>query len=108
MTKTPKTGLDALLRPEDSILVLIDHEPYQFANLNSHEPTMIVNNVIALAKTANVFNAAGPAIGHHNIGRLKWRSGPPDGPAAVTGMDVAHFEQGRIHSLYVFLEPADA
>jgi nicotinamidase-related amidase len=52
----PKTGLDALLRPEDSILVLIDHQPYQFANLNSHEPTMIVNNVVGLAKTAKVFN----------------------------------------------------
>jgi hypothetical protein len=26
----PKTGLDALLRFEDSILVLIDHQPYQF------------------------------------------------------------------------------
>src|SRR6266436_1978345 len=51
-----KTGLDALLRPEDSILVLIDHQPYQFANLNSHEPTMIINNVIGLAKTAKVFN----------------------------------------------------
>src|ERR1700692_2191564 len=56
MAKTPKTGLDALLRPQDSILVLIDHQPYQFTNLNSHEPTMIVNNVIALAKTAKVFN----------------------------------------------------
>src|ERR1700690_3672180 len=56
MSKTPKTGLDALLRPEDSILVLIDHQPYQIANLNSHEPTMIINNVIALAKTAKVFN----------------------------------------------------
>ena len=56
MTKSPKTGLDALLRPEDSILVLIDHQPYQFSNLNSHEPTMIVNNVIGLAKTAKVFN----------------------------------------------------
>jgi nicotinamidase-related amidase len=52
----PKTGLDALLRPEDSILVLIDHQPYQFANLNSHEPTSIINNVIGLAKTAKVFN----------------------------------------------------
>lgn len=51
-----KTGLDALLRPEDSVLVLIDHQPYQFANLHSHEPTMIVNNVIGLAKTAQVFN----------------------------------------------------
>ena len=51
-----KTGLDALLRPEDSVLVLIDHQPFQFANLHSHEPTMIVNNVIALAKTAKVFD----------------------------------------------------
>lgn len=50
-----KTGLDALLRPEDSILVLIDHQPFQFANLNSHEPTMIVNNVIGLAKAAKIF-----------------------------------------------------
>lgn len=51
-----KTGLDALLRPEDSFLVLIDHQPYQFANLNSHEPTMVVNNVIGLAKGAKVFD----------------------------------------------------
>jgi nicotinamidase-related amidase len=56
MAKTAKTGLDALLRPEDSILVLIDHQAYQFTNLHSHEPTMIVNNVIAVAKLAKVFN----------------------------------------------------
>lgn len=56
MSKTPKVGLDALLRPADSIVVLIDHQPFQFANLHSHEPTMIVNNVVALAKTAKVFN----------------------------------------------------
>lgn len=51
----PKNGLDALLRPEDSIVVLIDHQPFQFANLNSHEPTLIVNNVVGLAKSAKVF-----------------------------------------------------
>ncbi len=51
----PKAGLDALLRPEDSILVLIDHQPFQFANLHSHEPTMVANNVIGLAKAAKVF-----------------------------------------------------
>lgn len=28
-----KTGLEALLRPEDSIVVLIDHQPFQFTNL---------------------------------------------------------------------------
>jgi len=56
MSKTPKIGLDGLLRPNNSVLVLIDHQPYQFANLHSHEPTMIINNVIALAKLAKVFN----------------------------------------------------
>lgn len=56
MEKKSKTGLGALLRPEDSILVLIDHQPYQFTNLNSHEPTMTINNVVGLAKTAKVFN----------------------------------------------------
>lgn len=56
MSKTPKIGLDGLLRPDNSVLVLIDHQPYQFANLHSHEPTMIINNVIALAKLAKVFS----------------------------------------------------
>lgn len=53
--KVPKTGLDALLRPADSIVVLIDHQPFQFANLHSHEPTMVINNVVALAKAAKVY-----------------------------------------------------
>ncbi|RAI02127.1 hydrolase [Acuticoccus sediminis] len=51
-----KSGLEALLRPEDSIVVLIDHQPFQFANLNSHEPAMIVNNVIGLAKASKAFD----------------------------------------------------
>jgi nicotinamidase-related amidase len=50
------TGLQALLTPEESVLVLIDHQPFQFANLHSHEPTMISNNVIGLAKTAKAFD----------------------------------------------------
>jgi nicotinamidase-related amidase len=50
-----KNGLNALLTPEESVLVLIDYQPFQFANLNSHEPSMIVNNVIGLAKTAKAF-----------------------------------------------------
>ena len=51
------------------------------------------------------FTAIGPAVGHHGIGRLRWQSGPANGPAVLTGTDVAHFEGGRIHSLYVFLDP---
>ncbi|MEV6472163.1 hydrolase [Streptomyces sp. NPDC051657] len=56
MSTQNKAGLDALLTPEESVLVLIDHQPFQFANLNSHEPTMIVNNVVGLAKAAKVYD----------------------------------------------------
>lgn len=53
-----------------------------------------------------VIVAQAPASGHHGIGRMAWRIGPPDGPVAVTGMDIAHFEGDRIHSLTVFLDRA--
>lgn len=53
---TPRNGLDSLLRPQDSVLVLIDHQPYQLANLNSHNPHLVVNNATGLAKAAKVFN----------------------------------------------------
>jgi nicotinamidase-related amidase len=52
---TFRNGLDSLLRPEDSVLVLIDHQPYQLANLNSHDPHMVVNNTTGLAKAAKTF-----------------------------------------------------
>ncbi|MCR5867759.1 MULTISPECIES: hydrolase [Aquincola] len=52
---TFRNGLDSLLRPEDSVLVLIDHQPYQLANLNSHEPQMVINNTAGLAKAARAF-----------------------------------------------------
>ncbi|MDR6951523.1 nicotinamidase-related amidase [Ancylobacter sp. 3268] len=52
---TFRNGLDSLLRPEDSVLVLIDHQPYQLANLNSHEPQMVINNTVGLAKAARAF-----------------------------------------------------
>jgi nicotinamidase-related amidase len=50
-----KVGLDALLTPENCALLLIDHQPFQLANVNSHEPTMVINNVTALAKTAKTY-----------------------------------------------------
>jgi nicotinamidase-related amidase len=50
-----KIGLDALLTPENCVVLLIDHQPSQLANVNSHEPTMVINNVTGLAKTAKAF-----------------------------------------------------
>ncbi|PRY04510.1 nicotinamidase-related amidase [Paraburkholderia sp. BL27I4N3] len=52
---TFRNGLNSLLRPEDSVLVLIDHQPYQLANLNSHDPQAVVNASTALAKSARLF-----------------------------------------------------
>lgn len=52
---TFRNGLASLLRPQDSVLVLIDHQPYQLANLNSHEPQMVINNSAGLAKAAKAF-----------------------------------------------------
>ena len=52
---TFRNGLASLLRPEDSVLVLIDHQPFQLANLNSHDPHTVVNNSAALAKAAKAF-----------------------------------------------------
>jgi nicotinamidase-related amidase len=50
-----KVGLDALLTPENCAVLLIDHQPSQLANVNSHDPTMVINNVTALAKTAKAY-----------------------------------------------------
>jgi nicotinamidase-related amidase len=52
---TTRTGLGALLVPERSVVLLIDHQPFQFSNLHSHDPTLIINNVIGLAKAAKAF-----------------------------------------------------
>ena len=83
------------------------------ATLNEPESAATGHAAIAAAVTALLdslppgfsFSSIAPASGHHGIGRLKWQSGPAGGPAVVTGMDIAHIIDGRIHSLYVFLEP---
>jgi hypothetical protein len=64
-----------------------------------------VDALIASLPPEFVFVPVGIAVGHHALGRLTWRAGPPDGPAAVTGTDVARVEAGRIKSLHVFLDP---
>jgi nicotinamidase-related amidase len=50
-----KVGLEALLTPDNCVVVMIDHQPFQLANVNSHEPTMVINNAIGLAMTARAY-----------------------------------------------------
>jgi nicotinamidase-related amidase len=50
-----KVGLGALLTPDNCVLILIDHQPFQFAGLRSHDTQTIINNVVGLAKSAKIF-----------------------------------------------------
>ncbi|MGU3435657.1 nuclear transport factor 2 family protein [Actinomycetes bacterium M1A6_2h] len=38
-----------------------------------------------------------------DLGRASWALSPPNAPAAVTGMDLAHVRNGKIVSVYTFL-----
>src|ERR1700704_5998633 len=51
-----KTGLGALLTPDNCVLVLIDHQPFQVSAIQNIDPAQMINNTVALAKTAKVFN----------------------------------------------------
>jgi nicotinamidase-related amidase len=55
-TTNPKAGLGALLTPDNCALLLIDHQPFQFATLRSHDTQTIINNVVAVAKSAKLFS----------------------------------------------------
>lgn len=52
---TFRNGVASLLRPEDSVLVLIDRQAYQLASVGSHDPQAVVNNTVALARMAKAF-----------------------------------------------------
>ena len=80
-----------------------------------YEPTAIVTGRDAIVAIAGdllerfgptfIFTPEGPAVGHHDIGTLRWRAGPLGGPIAVTGADVAEIVDGRISRLWVLLNP---
>ena len=63
-----------------------------------------VSQIVNPMPTAFVFTRLKPVIINNNIGRLIWGVGPKGQPPVTTGMDVAVFENGRIKSLYVFLD----
>lgn len=54
-SRSPKSGLGALLTPDNCALILIDHQPFQFCGLRSHDTQTIINNVVGLAKSAKAF-----------------------------------------------------
>ena len=71
------------------------YEPPDAAASGHAAISQAVEALLASLPPNFVFTAIGPAVGHHGLGRLRWQSGPPDGPAAVTGTDVARIEGGE-------------
>jgi nicotinamidase-related amidase len=51
----PKIGLDTMITPDNCALILIDHQPFQVAGVKNIDVSLMVNNVVALAKTAKAF-----------------------------------------------------
>jgi len=94
------TAIQALYA-EDATLFEPDGTATGHAAINQAVEALLTSLPPAFA-----FVATGLAVAHHGCGRLRWASGPSDGPAVVTGADVARFADGRIQTLHVFLDPA--
>ncbi|CAO3455222.1 hydrolase [Azospirillum largimobile] len=50
-----KTGLGTMLTPDNCALILIDHQPFQVAGVKNIDVSLMINNVVALAKSAKAF-----------------------------------------------------
>ena len=81
-----------------------------------YEPTNVVRGIEAISATVSEllknfppqfrFVASGPALIHHEMCCAPWTAGTPDQANMVTGYDVVQFANGRIQSVYVFINPS--
>jgi len=55
-SKPVQVGLDAMLTPDNCVLMLIDHQPFQVAAVKNIDVALMINNVVGLAKYAKAFN----------------------------------------------------
>lgn len=54
------------------------------------------------------FTLGGPIDAHHDQARFQWHAGPAEAPDAFIGFDVIVAEDGRIRSVYGFMDAAPA
>jgi hypothetical protein len=83
----------------DSNLYHVDDKTSGLVAINNS-----VSNTLKNMPEEFVFTQLKPVIINNSIGRLVWGVGPKDQMPVATGMDIAHFENGKIKSLYVFLD----
>ncbi|CAN1572955.1 hypothetical protein MCETHM1_03394 [Flavobacteriaceae bacterium] len=78
------------------------HVGHQISGQNAINES-VSNIQINIPKSFNFFKLK-PVTINNNIGRLIWGMGENSESIVSTGMDIAVFENGKIKSLYVFLE----
>jgi hypothetical protein len=52
------------------------------------------------------FRLAGPVDAHHDQARFQWKAGTAEQPDQYVGFDVVVTDNGRIHSVYGFMDAA--
>jgi SnoaL-like domain len=68
-----------------------------------------VGRILDESPSGFAFSLLAPAAVIHDLGRLRWQTGPAAAPPVLSGMDVAVFANGKIRTLYTFMEtPAAA
>ena len=82
-----------------SILYHVGHKTEGLDAINKS-----VTGVLSSMPPNFVFTKLKPISINNSIGRLIWGVGPEGQAPVSTGMDIAHFENGKIKSLYVFLD----
>lgn|SRR5690606_6740909 len=83
----------------DSNLYHVGHQTTGYDAINAS-----VSNVVERMPPDLSFFKLKPVVINNNIGRLIWGVGSNCQSIVSTGMDIAVFEDGRIKSLYVFLD----
>jgi hypothetical protein len=63
-----------------------------------------VGRILGESPPGFAFRLAGPPEVIHDLGRLRWSTGPAGAPPVASGMDVAVFANGKIRALYTFIE----
>ena len=99
-------------RNPDKRITAIQEIYHPNATLNHVDDQVTGHHAINDAVTATlkalpenfVFTTLKPIIINNSIGRLIWGAGEKGQPPLGNGMDIAHFENDKIKSLYVFLE----
>lgn len=83
----------------DSVLYEVNDTMEGYAAISATVDTVLKN-----MPEEFIFSSIKPVVINNNMGRSFWGVGPKGQPPVTTGMDIAIFEDGKIKSLYVFLD----